>query len=493
MLNNTSAQIGVNLAVIANDRKMDFTPKAGTLLEALCKPVKQLTDLSACGVSGSEVDDLKHVLVNASSGERATAPHGSNTYNATEHDTLMDSYIVELGHVVGQHVTFARQVVHTKINYLVDAVQTAFAQYPIKEAEDIFDVRFYKQHDLFKSFLIEDEVSRNGPRAPSVADIVNFGDTFNADFDVVGYFATGDSDIDQLIKDWIASVGKDTILSYLAPKSAGFETSLFGPDALNFYMANFLLFRQLAIKQDLNTGLSSLKLMTSSGVNRDYHAGQLALQLGMYDGAVKQGVLLTPDSQTRFSYLSSTKFIITIYEESFAKLEGVDSVMEKIFGAVSRYGAASLSVELINSQGADFLNQWKVVRGLYTSYLVSSRSQLLKSSLKLMLPVTMALDCGEEKDSPVFNEDYLQKSMVLAAEYIDTLQSSDAQDLYKVCMEVIGRIIYRFTNAYFFIREMYEILEQDADIDPQEAAHAASVRYITDFLLEQIDITKKSL
>jgi len=104
-----------------------------------------------------------------------------------------------------------------------------------------------------------------------------------------------------------------------------------------------------------------------------------------------------------------------------------------------------------------------------------------------MLASSIDLDCEEDKDSPLFDETYRTQSMQMACDYIDCLQASDADDLYKVCMEVMGRIIYRFSNAYFFIREMYEILQHDDEISAQDATHAASVRYITDFLLEQID------
>lgn len=485
MLNHTSAKVGVNLALIANDRKIDLTPKAGSLLDALCKSQKSVSDL----IPQSTVQDLPFYLVDTA--RNNAPPSVSGAYVCSPHDTLMDNYQVELAQIIAQHVTFARSVVHTKIKHLEDAVRNSFSQYPIKEAEDFFVVDFYKLHDLFKTSMVEAEVAVNGPMTLH-SDIVNFGDIFTPEFDVVGYFATGDEELDQLIKDWVNSVGKDTILSYLAPKSASFETSLYGPNALNYYMANFLLYRQLTIKQDLNVGLSTVQLLASSTANREYHAGQLSLHLNNYKSMVRQGVLLAPDSQTKFSYMSSTKFHITVYEESFAKLADVDSAIEKIFGYIARNGGVDLTVETVVAEGEQLGRHWKSVRGLYTSYLVSSRSQMLKSSLKLMLETSIKQDCGEEQDSPVFDPAYHAKSMDMAFAYIETLEASDAEDLYKVCMEVMGRIIYRFSNAYFFIREMYEILKLDDDIEPADASHAALVRYTTDFLIEQADVQKRA-
>lgn len=486
MFNPSSAQIGVNLALIAHDRKLDLTPKAGSLIDALSQDVKHRLDFFV----GVCTDDLTHCLQTAASGECDSAA-GKSVYNTSGHDALMDSYIVELAQVVGQQVNYARQVVYPKIKHLEDAVRTAFQQYPIKEAEDFFTVSFYQQSELFKSYLVQDEVKSTAGQV-TTPDIVNFGEIFTPEFNVSAYFVTGDDDIDRLIQDWIAKTGKDTILSYLAPKSAGFESSLFGPAAMDFYTANFLLFRQLAIKQDLNLNLSAIQMTAVTATNRDYYAGQLAFHLDNYAAVVRQGQLLTADSQTKFSYLSTTKFPITIYEESFAELKNESDALEKIFGAIARYGANDLNVETVKAQGADYLYHWKNVRSLYTAYLVSSRSQLLKSSLKLMLTTSINIDCEEDKDSPICDEVYHAQSTEMAFTYIDTLQASDAEDLYKVCMEVMGRIIYRFSNAYFFIREMYEILQHDNDITPQDATHAACVRYITDFLLEQVDIGKRT-
>lgn len=485
MLNHTSADIGINLALMANDRKIELTPMAGSLMDALSQSIKHRTDLTV----GAYLESLPFAITCASTGGRSdTDP---NNYNASTHDTLMDSFQVELAQVVAQQVVYARSVVHTKIKHLEDAVRGAFSQYGIKEAEDFFVVNFHKLHDLFKTDLIDQEVQTDGGW-PLTSDVMNFGDIFTPEFDVVGYFATGDDEIDRLIKDWVNSVGKDVILSYLAPKSANFETGLYGPAALDYYMANFLLYRQLTIKQDLNVGLGTVQLLASSTANREYHAGQLSMHLVNYESRVRQGQLLSPDSQTKFSYMSKTKLNITVYEESFAQLTDEDSALEKIFGAIARNGVVDVSVEMIKQEGEQMLRHWKTVRGLYTSYLVSNRSQMLKSLLRVMLEASIDLDCGEEKDSPLFDPAYRAKSMDLAYEYIDTLQSSDADDLYKVCMELMGRIIYRFSNAYFFIREMYEILKQDDDIEPQEASHAAMVRYITDFLLEQVSVNKRT-
>lgn len=486
MFNQISTSVGVNLALILNDRKLDLTPVAGSLMDALCQSTKNCVSVYPMPV---QTQFLPEAIRSAVSGAVSdTASKGQNAYCPSSHDTVMDNYIVELAQTVGNHVNFARQVVHTKIKALEDNVQAAFSKFPIKEAEDFFVVNFYKLHDLFKSDLIEDEVMKGG-NFPRTNEVMNFGDIFGQDFDPVAYFATGDNLIDQLIANWVASVGRDTVISYLSPKSADYELSLFGTSALDFYMANFLFYRQLTIKQNFTAGMGLSQLLTASSTNRDYHAGQLSLQITTYNQMVKQGRLLSSDSQVNFSYLTGSQCHITILEESYEKLKDVHSPLELIFGAIAKNRRVDPTVDSVIADSEMLLNQWKTVRALYTAHLVNSRTQLLKSSLRLTLEATARMDCGEEKDSPIFNDEYFHEVIKLAFERIDQLQASDAQDLYKLCIELMAGIIYRFSNAYFFIREMYEIMTQDDDISAQDASHAAVVRYVTDFLMEQVNVT----
>lgn len=485
MLNPISAQLGTSLAVIAHDRKLDLTPKAGTLLAELSLMTKN--GMAYAPVSDREsVHDLPWRI--KSSCEGSTVQEQSiNRYACSPHDALMDNSIADLAQLMGGYVSYARTVVNPKINHLVEGVSTALSRYEIKEAEDFFEVSYYKLPDIFSSALIEDEVLPLTGRNKT-ADLVNFGEALQGEFDPSTYFMTGEEQLDTLIREWVAQVGKETVLSYLMPKSSQFELTLFGPAALNFYLTNYLFYRQLHLKQDIALNMSAVKILSVTAANRDYHASQLGNQLGMYRSAIKAGMLLSVDTHVVFSYMSATKYPITIYDESFEKLSNVSDAMEKIFGAIANGVVSDLTVDMVTSQGEEFHRNWKTVRGLYISYLTGNRASLLRNSLRLTLQSSIDLELEEDRESPLFDKAYTDKSLEMAHAYIDTLEASDADDVYKVCMEVMARYIYRFSNAYFFLREMYEILKSDSDIEPAAAAHAASVRYITDFLMEQLDV-----
>lgn len=487
MINTVCAQLGVNLALIAHDHKLDLTPKTGSLLDELSRATN-----NAMGVLPiSSERTIKGLVGDIHSACSGVSVHedGRNQYACSSHDALMDNTIVDLAQLMGGYVSYARSVVNPKVNHLVEAVRAALQSTQIKEAEDFFEVSFYTLPQIFESDWVEDEVFKreHGTTSP---EVINFGEALQGDFDLNSYFVTGEDTIDQQIGQWASSVGKDTLMSYLCPKSSQFELTLFGEAAINYHFCNFLFYRQLHLKQDIALPMSKVSMISTTAANRDYHARQLNHHLNQYHAGIKGGQLLSVDTHVTFSYLSGQRYPITIYENSFNQLSDVPEAMEKIFGAIANGQSRDLTVQTLKAQADEFQRGWKVVRGLYTSYLTSGRTSLLKSALKLSLHESIHLEVEEDRNSPLFDEAYTKESTDMAMAYIDTLQASDTQDLYKVCLEVMGRYIYRFSNAYFFLREMYEILEADGDLEPSDAAHAACVRYLTDFLLEQVDVSK---
>ena len=96
----------------------------------------------------------------------------------------------------------------------------------------------------------------------------------------------------------------------------------------------------------------------------------------------------------------------------------------------------------------------------------------------------------EEKEVSNNSQHFNEETKELAYKYIDGLQLSEIDDLDKIALCLVGQIRFRFSNAYFILNEMLEILKMSEDITPMEAALYASVKYVTDFLIQQCDIVR---
>ena len=74
--------------------------------------------------------------------------------------------------------------------------------------------------------------------------------------------------------------------------------------------------------------------------------------------------------------------------------------------------------------------------------------------------------------------------------YIDTLELSDIDYLDKVLLTIVAKIQYRYTNAFEILNEMDEILKVSEKITPMEASLLSVVKYLTCYLLEQLETSK---
>ena len=196
MINTVCAQLGVNLALIAHDHKLDLTPKTGSLLDELSRATN-----NAMGVSPiSPERTIKGLVIDIHATCSGVSVHedGRNQYACSSHDALMDNTIVDLAQLMGGYVSYARSVVNPKVNHLVEAVRAALQSTQIKEAEDFFEVSFYTLPQIFESDWVEDEVFKreHGTTSP---EVINFGETLQGEFDLSSYLVLGDDTIDQQI------------------------------------------------------------------------------------------------------------------------------------------------------------------------------------------------------------------------------------------------------------------------------------------------------
>jgi hypothetical protein len=96
----------------------------------------------------------------------------------------------------------------------------------------------------------------------------------------------------------------------------------------------------------------------------------------------------------------------------------------------------------------------------------------------------------EEKEVSNSSNHFTEETKELAYKYIDNLQLSEIDDLDKIALDLVGKIRFRFSNAYSLLNNMSEILKMSDNIDPMEAALYSAVIYVTDFLVEQLEIIR---
>lgn len=484
MLSNTSVVVGTNLAEIFVERGVKLVPKQSTLLLELSSAISNNL------FSKIENRDLVETsILHASSGNEVVNK-GVKSYSHSVHDTIMDNYIEELTTIVSNHVSFARNTVNKEVTKLIEAIQGALSSYKYQDPEDFFNVSYFKLHDVFRSFIIDSEISSyKGSTVKFFFEPINLTPVVTAeDFDLASYILTGDEEQDSLILSWFNELGKEKAVHYLVNNIP--EYSLSVKALLDFSLINYLFYRNLHNKTDLNVGLSSIQLRSRSASNRDYFGNKLGVAIEFYHRDVRNGVIFTTDSNTSFSIFNTRKLDITIYEESFTKLAEGGGSIEVIFGYISSEGKVDVTVDKLLANLDKYVSNWRNTRSMYLVYLNNSKLDIFKQLVAQKFEESLSDLTEAEKTDGFSSVDYVEATKKLAKEYIDSLELSEIDNIDLIALELVARIRFRFSNAYFILKEMHEIMLMNDDIQPLEAALYATIKYVTDFLIEQLDAVR---
>lgn len=484
MLNALSVKIGTNLADIVTSNNIKLVPKQSTLVLELSRAL-----FNNIFSKINNKNYIESVVLNASLGNNVTNKE-ITSYIESTHDTIMDNYIEELSKLVSSHISFTRNVVNKEITKLKELVQDALGSYKYKDSEDFFSISYFKLHDVFNSYIIQEEVK-------SYANSTNkyFYEKMPLDklknienFELSTYILTGDEEQDKVILSWFNTLDKEKALNYIVNDVA--EYSLGINTLLDYSLINYLFFRNLFEKNDIDLGLSSLQLKTKSSANRDYYGNKLNIALDTYFKDIRNGKLLTTNSETSFSYFNKDPLNITIYEESFNKLAEEGCSIEVLFGYISSEGKNDITVNKLLANKEKYINNWNNIKSLYLISINNSRLDIFKQILRTQVEATFKEITEAEQEIFTSNTNFNNETKKLVDEYIDDLQLSEIEDIDKICLELVAKIRFRFTNAYYILREMDEILKMSNNVKPIEAALYSSIKYITDFLIEQVDIVK---
>ncbi|WP_396190482.1 hypothetical protein [Flavobacterium sp.] len=482
MINDLTAVVATNLAVAISQSGVSLTPMPGSLVSELSRSVIGRMDLVKSDFSETDgrpnIDSIVSNIVYATEGTRAR----DGGYEPSSHDLLMDNYLHELPTLVTNHVSFARNVVYKKMQMFAEEVNSFISSLKIRQAEDFFVVKFFRLNDFFKSQFLSDELAASVVIRTS-AEIINFGESMNEEFDIVGYLLTGENDTDELLKSWANEVGKTNLLRYVQTDLDEFQLGV--EERLNYSLTNFLFYRNLTLKQDLANGMSTLQLVTKASVCRDYHMSNLKFSIQSYNQSLLKGDILTNDSEVRFSYMVDRNFTLTVLADSYDKAAEQGASLESLFGYVAKYGQTDLTVSSLVANKEEYERVWMSTRALYGSYLLKNK-EFIRMQLKSSFMDVMNKDrSDDETQFETSHVGFKEETAKLVNEYIDSLTVTELDEVDSIAFTVIAKIAYRYTKASRIIGDMLELQSVNPDIDMKEAAYVAAVNYVTDFLMEQ--------
>lgn len=487
MLNKLTTRIAANVGSGLVSRSLHVVAKPSTLLAELCGTVRSIDN---AGVHLYDEGDIAERLCSATEGSRSL---DDKSYVNSDHDSLMDNYIAELTQLVQGHVHYARNVVNPRVTaFYTDIIQRS-NEFKYRTAEDFFSVIYYKPHDIFESNLFANEMNIYRDMGTGKKhEPFNLSGVFQDGFDLAEYLKIGDTELDMMIASWVGGHDLGKLVGYVNTPAETYHYN--NEDLLDLSLVNYLFYRNLSARTDLNVGIPSATLSIRAAASRDYFGALAWSCLNNYRRFVKLGMVFGPDTQCKFSYLAQEPLRVKIYEENFDKLAEAGIPVEVLFGYLANAPATAnpnITVDEVIAGHEAFLKTWNTTKSMYMLSVQKDTLNLMQSFIRMAWDKSIT-DLTEEEQAFVQQKpDYFEAVGRDASKIIGDLTLADVTDnerLELVALNLIAKVRFGFTNAYAILNETNNILKSDPEMKPTEAALYAVVEYLIQFVKEQMEV-----
>lgn len=487
MLTKISCDVALNVADVITGKGLKLVPKGNSIPQELSRSItdKVLLALDNSGSPTKDNEYLSYLISNSSSGE-----YEGDTYKQGEHDTIMDSYIEDLTQVVGSHIKFFREVINTQVSIFKEKVTDQVQNFKYKNVHDFFDITYYKPANIFSNQYLTDELDQYKDVKSATKGNLNLGVLSSMqDFKLKEYLVTGIEELDSEIINWISSVGEQLLFNYITENIE--EYSLPINKSLDYALVNYLFYRNLSVRTDLNIARSLTELRQESANSRDYYAISLTSCVKLYNSAVKNLQLFTSDSNFNFSYLSQNNVNLTILQDSFDTFAENGGNIDMIFGYIASNSAVYSATSNDILTGKDkFISIWNSVKNMYLVNINNNKLDTFKLVITTVFDASLNELTEEELEAKCDKEDFLKVTRELAYKYIENLELSDMQDIEDISLMLIAGIRFRFSNGYYVLNKIKNYLSLDESMEPKEAALYACIDYMVKYLVDQVDVVK---
>lgn len=482
MLDKTAVELGVNLAsIIKSTTGATLRPKSSTLAELLFSSV--YNNLSGIDFKSGNLnkDEAASLIYEASCGVRA-----QDEYKRSAHDVVFDNYVEDMAKYFGAYVSYARNVVKAQALEFYEKLKGSVDTCKSKSAYDLFNIEFYSLSDVFSNEWLHSELSSYNTESKVAPELLNVEKL--QDFDFFSYILVADEDFNSDLNKWSEYLKSKGLCVGKLLKNNTKEVLMRLDEKLDYYLANFLFYKNLSARADLALAPSTVALRAAAKASADYFAVNLKLAIAEYNKKVANQVVLLNNSDIKFSYMTEGVFDIYVIKDSFDRACEEGATIDALLGKISSSPSVNFTAKDLIEEKDTLVKKWTNISYLYSNAnrdFALTRSKLLISSMFDEYIANLSEEEIEHHGSSV--ENFKKQALEQAKEYIDSLVYDDIDKLDEVCLYLIANIKFKHTNSYKLIKEIDSLLKNSDTMTVQQAVAYSCLYYITDYMCSQLE------
>lgn len=410
--------------------------------------------------------------------------------NLSQHDVLMDGLVTDLSQCVAQHLTFAKNTVRPLIKTFVDEAAAALASYPDQSTYSPQIVKL----DLPEVSLLP-AVEGEAVKFKDVV-YIPLGSPLNlppASGDAaLRYLVSGSAALDNAVAAWVQAKGEDFFAKvYNVVFSSGAAGVTITPDqlygdkleGLDALTATFLMARHLLenAPEGAPYGLADYRIAVGTVVE------QTGLRLANAFADRERNIALET------LIVGSAKDVIYVFAPVYDKWIAEGGVLATLLGNMLLDRPNQTLAAMLQDQ-EQCMTRWEQQNRFLTVTLQNRKFDAAKDSLRF---VTEKL--AGENIQTIFGEIAPGQELTLqspvvsqaldnAKGFIDFLDAEQIKDLWQIGVEVVAGSLFSYSAAFSILNSIEKAAKDNAGIDPNEAALLGTIDYVTNYVVDQIEL-----
>ena len=463
----------------------DLTRKNMLLTAQVNTPLEQL--INTTNVFSQGLLNTSSVSVESIEEPQELAANYEQESSNAAHNEQIDALVSQVSTVVGEHLSFARNVVLDKSNTFIARVHADIEKFDVNAISE-FCVKQLDLPEPLKVMSFQNDL-RSKASTTYLEPSRNFRFAEKGPQELMELVQTGSKAFDDAVTKWLAQVGTDFLtkvwlmfftnsigaknieskhfLDELDNRDTGVDTAL----------AVFLLAQAVNTKKPEDSGMSEKELARVADEFMDPAAQKLLKTAERYGADVKSGVLISRrDTANKTVYVNRSVYLdwlraggknemlfgMLVKNILETKVEGINANIDKAAQAWDQFKAVS-TTRYKNSIATQFL------ASLHTNFftMLKDREQL-EEEMHAETPGII------EKINEYFNEE------------IKSVNASDIDNVSDVCYRLMAKCRYFYTDSYKILSDMMSAMKESQSMSVKEAALVATINYIADYICDQI-------
>ena len=474
-----------------------IAPKEGT-------PIAELVQLATPSLVCRDSD----TITNINAGTLYDYVSWDNQDTNSQYQLALDGYVKDISAHVKNHLSFFKNVVHPSITDYMEKVNAGWNSYiPRQPGADfeIVQLETPTNVDMERlAYLVKDH-DGGGLVPPKQSLMLGAKDKEQ----LMALCVTGDEDLDTGISHWLSTndylecsyfifladmekVPFPTGCPYIDLSGGNWKTNTFqhaalmglNPfDRLGLVLPAFIMASRLYTDEvDSDAGDMSLSTYREIASQiRDYTGAMVALSLKHIESANQNENIVLDFKGTN---------VVRVYGGNYKKWLSEGGSVEAIYGLILS-SQKYFSKAMLDQYKERLETLWGNHLAIFTTH-EQQKSYIVFRELLRSVFLNMMSDLNEQERGILERDpNYVDLAVGIFNNELEYVSSKDMNDLYGVCMRLLTKSRYYYTDAFNFFNTVHTATVTNPNIkDHREAALIGTIDYLINYALDQVVIVK---